>query len=738
MRFRCQAIWGVFFIGIVAAPSALRGGLSFDGTNQYVTFGTAKNLGSPTFTLETWFNWTGSGAAASTVNDGLTAIPLISKLSAEADGDNRDGNYFLGIRLPDGVLAADLEEGAAGASPGTNHPLAGVTAIRPNTWHHAAVTYNGTNWLLFLDAHLETSMFVGQPPRWDSIQHAALGSSLNSTGAPQGYFSGTLDEVRIWNYALSASQIASNKNLQIRSAFGLIGRWSFAETNGLIAHDSSGQGADGTLINGPHWFSNVRAAAEVVTPIKLSVIDPERTAAVRQTEANRVPALFRYDSGMSAQVENSFRANFRMNREKFLTSLKEMFPQRPANAPMDTDPRFAEMVTIFQTTNKTFPLNAKIAQNWARGRPDGAIQPELSARLHEIMARYICPDRLADEAKAGPATVRLYPLAFSQPTPDLATVQSQALSCSRTNLFSLSKARSDLRQRFSPAQEALANYLAGFLRENCTFDTELTRQTRARHAASFFAADHYEPGQTIVQKGQIIDGRINAALEELKTQLAAAESNARAAAEQIKTEKALTELQQRTTLSEFKSQLFSQQNRWLLAGLIIVAVTSSIAVWQLTRSRRAQSLLPMALDRREDAAVSGAPAETSTQHSDTVEWRQRALLAEKRAAQGSAAIRAGLLPHFAQWLRHKLIKGLVAERSDLLSTQQKAELELAELEERLAKVQAPMEQRLQLYHQRIAELERELAAKGQENRDLIEAKIVLTRKRLEAEQGKSG
>ena len=57
---------------------------------------------------------------------------------------------------------------------------------------------------------------------------------------------------------------------------------------------------------------------------------------------------------------------------------------------------------------------------------------------------------------------------------------------------------------------------------------------------------------------------------------------------------------------------------------------------------------------------------------------------------------------------------------------------------RLAKVQAPMEQRLQLYHQRIAELERELAAKGQENRDLIEAKIVLTRKRLEAEQGKSG
>src|SRR2546422_1190474 len=147
MRFRFQATWGVFVIGVVAAPGVAVGGLSFDGVGQHVSFGTARNLGSPTFTLEAWFNWTGGGIAANTGNGGLTAIPLIAKLSAEADGDNRDGNYFLGIRTPDGVLAADLEEGATGAAPGTNHPVFGVTAIRTNTWHHGAVTYNGTNWL---------------------------------------------------------------------------------------------------------------------------------------------------------------------------------------------------------------------------------------------------------------------------------------------------------------------------------------------------------------------------------------------------------------------------------------------------------------------------------------------------------------------------------------------------------------------------------------------------------------
>src|SRR5258708_4628750 len=163
---------------------------------------------------------------ANTGNGGLAAIPLIAKLSAEQDGDNRDGNYFIGIRVPQDVLAADLEEGGAGDVPGLNHPVSGATSITPHTWHHAAVTYDGANWLLFLDGNLDASLRVGQPPRFDSIQHAALGSCLNSTGAPQGYFAGVLDEARIWNYARAASQIASNQFIQIRSSPGLLGRWS--------------------------------------------------------------------------------------------------------------------------------------------------------------------------------------------------------------------------------------------------------------------------------------------------------------------------------------------------------------------------------------------------------------------------------------------------------------------------------------------------------------------------------
>ena len=82
------------------------------------------------------------------------------------------------------MIAADFEEGATGASPGLNHPISGTTEILMNTWYHAAVTYDGTTLQLYVNGVPDGApVVVGQPPRADSIQHAALGTALNSTGA---------------------------------------------------------------------------------------------------------------------------------------------------------------------------------------------------------------------------------------------------------------------------------------------------------------------------------------------------------------------------------------------------------------------------------------------------------------------------------------------------------------------------------------------------------------------------
>ena len=117
---------------IQQTASANSGGLAFDGVDDYVTFGPAAGLGAAQFTLETWFYWTGGGATAGSGSGGITAIPLIAKGRGEADSNSRDMNYILGIIPASGVLAADFEEGATGASPGLNHPVTGRTAVTPN------------------------------------------------------------------------------------------------------------------------------------------------------------------------------------------------------------------------------------------------------------------------------------------------------------------------------------------------------------------------------------------------------------------------------------------------------------------------------------------------------------------------------------------------------------------------------------------------------------------------------
>ncbi|MFM1770700.1 MAG: hypothetical protein RJA22_3229, partial [Verrucomicrobiota bacterium] len=235
-------------VGRAATPQS--GALQFDGANDYVTFGPAAGLGAATFTLEAWILRTAAGTTGTSGSGGITAVPLITKGRSEADGTNLDCNYFLGLRGSDFVLAADFE---SFLTSNNNNPVYGRTAIATGVWHHVAATYDGTNWALYLNGLLETNVVSGQTPRYDSIQHAALASALNSAGTPAGHFAGLMDEVRIWNYARSASEIADNLARLVPAAPGLLGRWSLDDGTGTSAANTGSSGITGTLTNGPAW-----------------------------------------------------------------------------------------------------------------------------------------------------------------------------------------------------------------------------------------------------------------------------------------------------------------------------------------------------------------------------------------------------------------------------------------------------------------------------------------------------
>ncbi|MBN2505696.1 MAG: lamin tail domain-containing protein [Verrucomicrobia bacterium] len=286
---------------VVVDASRAFGGLGFDGADDHVTFGLAAPLGLAQFTVETWFKWRGTGTTANTGGGGVNALPLVAKGRGESDANNLDMNYFLGLDPVTRVLVADLEQGAVPppGSPGLNQPVRGVTPVIPNVWHHAAVTYDGTQWHLFLDGALETNVYVGQPPRSDSIQHASLATALNSEGAPSGYFGGVLDEVRIWNYPRTPGQVASNWTQKIEAEAGLVGRWSLDETNGTVAADSSGSGVHGTLVNEPFWTLGYSFAS----PPHVDITSPLAGAVFLAPVTIHIAASATDDDGTVARVE---------------------------------------------------------------------------------------------------------------------------------------------------------------------------------------------------------------------------------------------------------------------------------------------------------------------------------------------------------------------------------------------------------------------------------------------------
>lgn len=249
------------------------GALFFNGATGHATMGRAPELGLAVFTLECWFFQTGAGATASTGTGGITAVPLIAKGRGEADGSNLDCNYFLGLDAA-GRLVADFEAAPApGLAAGQNHPVTGTRTANPDTWNHAAVSYDGATWQLYLNGEPDTALALpaGATPRADSIQHFGLGTALNSTGAPAGFFQGVLDEVRVWRVARTPAEIRAARDLPVPADTpGLVARYALDEGAGPTIASAAAGAPAGTLAGAAAWATGHRLVANLPPAVALT------------------------------------------------------------------------------------------------------------------------------------------------------------------------------------------------------------------------------------------------------------------------------------------------------------------------------------------------------------------------------------------------------------------------------------------------------------------------------------
>ncbi|TKG96505.1 helix-turn-helix domain-containing protein [Puteibacter caeruleilacunae] len=125
-------------------------------------------------------------------------------------------------------------------NPGVEMPL--------NQWCHIAGVYNGQSIKMYLNGALAQEKYISGSINWEHTpRNLILGAFVDSN--EMHYFDGELDEVRLWNRALSASEIYANIERSLTgSEDGLIAYYPMTE-NGDVVKDHSKNKFDGKIVN---------------------------------------------------------------------------------------------------------------------------------------------------------------------------------------------------------------------------------------------------------------------------------------------------------------------------------------------------------------------------------------------------------------------------------------------------------------------------------------------------------
>ncbi|MFZ0034799.1 MAG: LamG domain-containing protein [Sedimentisphaerales bacterium] len=170
------------------------GALSFDGVNDYVDVGDKDNLD---------FGATASFSIAAWVNSNIDTYvdtAIVDKKRIDAGGYSREGYTF---KIYMDTLYFGIEDTSSNVVV-----TAGNTPIRDNKWHHvAAVRDTAQDKLyIYLDGVLDAAPVV------DTTIGTLATSRSFRIGYAQYYpifFDGMIDDVRVYNHALSQNEIVA-------------------------------------------------------------------------------------------------------------------------------------------------------------------------------------------------------------------------------------------------------------------------------------------------------------------------------------------------------------------------------------------------------------------------------------------------------------------------------------------------------------------------------------------------
>ncbi len=127
-----------------------------------------------------------------------------------------------------------------------------LTGVNDGNWHMLTCVYDGSltgnaNRLkMYFDGVPVTLNMLGTIPATIPTQTVPMRLGVYGGGDAQG----AVDDARIYNRALTAQEVSDLFLATNGLSTGLVGHWRLDETSGTSAADSSGNGYNGTMVNG--------------------------------------------------------------------------------------------------------------------------------------------------------------------------------------------------------------------------------------------------------------------------------------------------------------------------------------------------------------------------------------------------------------------------------------------------------------------------------------------------------
>lgn len=231
----------------------VNGCLSFDGTGDYVQLSTSEPFKITSKSVTFWGN--------------LTSIPNTFRLAV---GGN-SSNWYTGFASNGRMISSHVN-----STWSQRVTYSSTNILTDNTWDHYAYTWDVNGSIVTVRLY-KNGKLVGSDDFADGYS-SAYGSLfiLGALSPSSAFFQGKLDELKLYNTALTPEQVLQDMNAGASLTVGIdaneadeiidgagappIAEWKFDEHQGTTAYDTSGNGNDGA-VNGATWKQGCQQGA---------------------------------------------------------------------------------------------------------------------------------------------------------------------------------------------------------------------------------------------------------------------------------------------------------------------------------------------------------------------------------------------------------------------------------------------------------------------------------------------